>query len=330
MHEVIRPVQTEDGNRLVEAVRLRESRNNPLPPDGSAARVEADDGLGIRVSTWPLPRASGTVLLFPGRTEFAEMLFETVAFLRNTGWASASIDWRGQGASDRLLSDSRKGHIDEFASYQRDIRCLMKACRQSRLPEPWVILANSMGGAIALRWMAECSGNVAGLILLAPMLGLNLSWLGNRLAPSTAKLMCSLGQAGRFTAGCDCRTVTERGFRRNPLTSSRTRFARLEGVEQTSPERVIGGVTWGWLHGALNEIRWLKAASLPFVPKLALLGDRDWVVDGDAVRRLAIDNPQTRLSILEDCRHAILLEHDAVVAKAQEEIARFLRLRANV
>ncbi len=329
MHDAIRPAQTGDGNRMAEAMRLRASPNNPLPPNGSAARVQAEDGLDIRVSTWPLPRASGTVLLFPGRTEFAELQFETVAFLRDIGWASASVDWRGQGASDRLLPDPRKGHIDAFASYQRDIRCLMETGRQSRLPEPWVILANSMGGAIALRWMAERTGDVAGAILLAPMLELSLGWLGNRLGPSTAKTLCSMGQSRRYAAGCDCRTVTERGFRRNPLTSSRSRFSRLEGVEQASPERVIGGVTWGWLRGAFDEMRWLKTASLPFVPKLALLGDRDWVVNNDAVRRLAIDNPQTRLAVLEDCRHAILLEHDAAVARAQEEIARFLRLRAN-
>lgn len=329
MHSTTNQSQEAGAHQIADAIRLRESPDNPFPPGGNAVRVTAEDGIGVRVSIWPLPRAQGTVLLFPGRTEFAEMHYETVTFLREAGWASASVDWRGQGASDRLLPERRKGHIDRFANYQHDARCLMEVCRMSEMPEPWIILANSMGAAICLRWMVENPSSAMGAILLGSMLKLNLRWLGNRIATPVSQLLCHMGQRGNYAAGCDCRTVTERGFRRNPLTSSRTRFARLEGVEKASPERVIGGVTWGWLQEALKETRWLEQAKLPFFPKLLLIGDRDGVVDLSAVRRLAINNPQTRHVVLRDCRHAILLEHDAAVAKAREEIVRFLELRAN-
>ena len=53
--------------------------------------------------------------LFQGRAEFIEKYFETVRELRARGFAVATIDWRGQGGSERALADPRKGHVGDFS-----------------------------------------------------------------------------------------------------------------------------------------------------------------------------------------------------------------------
>ncbi|MDN5569042.1 MAG: alpha/beta hydrolase, partial [Paracoccus sp. (in: a-proteobacteria)] len=98
-----------------------------LPDDrlapASAFFVQADDGKRLRLAVWQTdddaPR--GTVLLFPGRTEYVEKYSPIARRLTDQGYHVLSIDWRGQGMSDRLQDDPRPGHIDEFSDYQRDV-----------------------------------------------------------------------------------------------------------------------------------------------------------------------------------------------------------------
>ena len=56
----------------------------------------------------PPPGRKGTVCVFPGRAEFIEKYFEVVRDLRARGFAVATIDWRGQGLSDRALPNAAR------------------------------------------------------------------------------------------------------------------------------------------------------------------------------------------------------------------------------
>jgi len=83
---------------------------NPAPEGVVTGTLRARDGVGLRYARWhPPPGRKGTVCLFQGRTEFIEKYFETVRELRARGFAVAMLDWRGQGLSERALSDPRKG-----------------------------------------------------------------------------------------------------------------------------------------------------------------------------------------------------------------------------
>jgi len=63
----------------------------------------------------------------------------------------AVMDWRGQGGSDRLLDDPRKGHVGDFADYDADLRMFMKDIVLPDCPPPYTGLGHSMGGAILMR-----------------------------------------------------------------------------------------------------------------------------------------------------------------------------------
>ena len=99
---------------------------NPVPDNAVAGSIKTPDGVTLRyVRFAPPPGRKGTVVLLQGRAEFIEKYFEAVRELRNRGFAVATIDWRGQGGSERALSDPRKGHIRDFSEYERDVEALM-------------------------------------------------------------------------------------------------------------------------------------------------------------------------------------------------------------
>ena len=96
---------------------------NPVPNGAVPGSFVTRDGLTIRYALWPrtADRRLGTVCLFSGRGEFIEKYFETITDLRRRGFAVAMMDWRGQGGSDRLLKNPRKGHVEDFTDFDKDL-----------------------------------------------------------------------------------------------------------------------------------------------------------------------------------------------------------------
>ncbi len=110
-------------------------------------------------------------MVSPGRTEPIEKYFEVVEELRARGFSVLVHDWRGQGLSQRLLSDARLGHANGHADFVADYSALLRAFA-GRLPDPWIALGHSMGGCLTLLALALGESRFSGAILSAPMLGL--------------------------------------------------------------------------------------------------------------------------------------------------------------
>ena len=62
-------------------------------------------------------------------TEYIEKYAHVAEALNAAGYAVASLDWRGQGLSERACDDPMKGHIDRFSEYQADIDALLALAR---------------------------------------------------------------------------------------------------------------------------------------------------------------------------------------------------------
>src|SRR3990172_7158943 len=94
---------------------------NPSPQGGRSLFVEAVDGWRLRAGFWlPAGGPKRTRVLLQGGAAFIEKYFETIRMLQARRFAVATVDWRGQGLSGRVLADPRKHHIDDFALYSRD------------------------------------------------------------------------------------------------------------------------------------------------------------------------------------------------------------------
>jgi predicted alpha/beta hydrolase len=97
--------------------------DDPIPDGAVCEWHEAADGTRIRMARFHRPSATrGTVVLLNGRTEFIEKYFEVIGDLLSRGFAVATLDWRGQGLSDRALTNPHKGHVADFSLYIDDLQ----------------------------------------------------------------------------------------------------------------------------------------------------------------------------------------------------------------
>ena len=125
---------------------------NPVPDGAIAGVLKTRDGVSLRYARWPPPPGrKGTVCLFQGRAEFIEKYFETIRDLRARGFAVATLDWRGQGLSDRALRNPHKGHVRSFSQYQIDLEAFINEVVLPDCPPPVFALAHSMGATVLLR-----------------------------------------------------------------------------------------------------------------------------------------------------------------------------------
>jgi lysophospholipase len=119
------------------------------PPGATCVWLQAG-AARIRVAWWKAGD-KGTVLLLPGRTECVEKYGRAAGDLVARGFSVITIDWRGQGLADRALPDRREGHVGDFSEDQQDLDAMLAEATRAGLPQPWFMLAHSMGGCIGLR-----------------------------------------------------------------------------------------------------------------------------------------------------------------------------------
>lgn len=287
-----------------------------LPDDrlapASAFFVTADDGKRLRLALWePEDSASrGTVLLFPGRTEYIEKYAPVARRLTDRGYAVLAIDWRGQGMSERLQDDPRPGHIIEFSDYQRDVIEMVVAGRHIGLPEPWHLMAHSMGGCIGLAAL-ENDLPVQTAVFSAPMWGINLRRFQHGAALGIAYLAGRLGRGGLVAPGSGGANTTyalEESFNANLLTGNADEWARLMREAAYWPDLTIGGASFAWVGKALNECSRLSAIASPALPMLVGLGSEEKVVSAASIRDRVAKSPRASLFEVRGARHEILLE----------------------
>ena len=278
------------------------------PGTARAAWIEAVDGVRLRVALWPCDNARGTVLLFPGRTEYVEKYGEVAGALTSAGLTTLAIDWRGQGLSDRLLADRMPGHVGHFDEYHRDLKALVSFAEAHGLPKPWYLLAHSMGGAIGLRALYE-GLPVERAAFSSPMWGISLS---ASLRPAAWALSFAARAAGftdRYAPG------TSRGayqgatpFGGNLLTHDESQYARMAAQTSTYPDLALGGPSLGWLGAALHECRRLARKPSPATPCLTILGTDELIVDTASIHQRMATWRNGHLLPIEGGRHECLME----------------------
>jgi lysophospholipase len=249
------------------------------PPDGRAVWRTTQDGVRVRIVHWPSRASKGTVLLFPGRTEFAEKYGRAAQDLSARGYGTLTIDWRGQGLSDRLADDAMSGHVAHFADYQADVAALLEVAEAIEAPRPWHLLAHSMGGAIGLRAAIE-GLPVATCAFSAPMWGI-------RIKAALRPLAWSLGWGsrhvglGHYYAPSTSRDsyVLSAPFKTNDLTRDTEMYAHMRAQLAAHPELALGGPSLHWLFEGLRECRRLHALPSPMLPCLTFFGTNEAIVD---------------------------------------------------
>jgi lysophospholipase len=257
----------------------------------------------------------GTVVVLHGRSEFIEKYFEVVRDLLGRGFAVATLDWRGQGGSARQLKDRRKGHIDDFSLYARDLDALVDDVLGPSCPQPWFGLAHSMGAAIMLAIAHAGRSPFERMALTAPMIA--PYGLRRRLvAHVAAQFLDTLGLGGAFAPGARRSSILTMPFEGNVLTSDPLRFARSASVLAADPTIGLGWWTVGWAHAALRLWELFDdpdyARQIAGPPMLIVGSGGDRVIDQRAVERFASRLRSARLITIDGAEHEILMERNAL------------------
>jgi lysophospholipase len=231
---------------------------NAVPGNAQVSALDVGDGIRLRVARWrpTVKRNNGTVLLVQGRSEFIEKYFETIADLRRRGFYVVAFDLRGQGRSQRMLADPRKGHVDSFDEYGRDICALLDQV-MPRMPRPHFGLAHSMGSAALLLALEAGENRLDRAVLLSPLVA--LATVKTPLAAEAlAYALDFIALGGRYVPGGGPVSPSTKPFQGNRLTSDPVRYGRIAEIIAAAPDLAIGDPTIRWALSMFQTFRRFK------------------------------------------------------------------------
>lgn len=287
---------------------------NPMPPNPIVGTTQTDDGIALRYAHWKTltPPTKGTVLLLGGRAEYIEKQYETVSNLREKGYDVLCFDWRGQGLSTRLLSDSRKGFVDNFDQYVLDLETIMNDVALPDCRAPYFILAHSTGSLVAMLAAPQISTKVERMVLGSPLLGLSSIPFSQSIVKFVTGALHVSGLGRVFVAGGPNQDQ-KRSFIGNKLTSDSTRFDRNKKFSEEFLNHTIGGPTASWVFAACRAMD--KVADQDFfsnlsIPTLLIAAGNDKIVSNSAVEYVGRRMRSGKMLIIKGSKHEILQEKD--------------------
>lgn len=292
----------------------------PVPEGGVGEWYAGSDGAQLRAALFPAKgpakgKARGSVILSPGRTEPLDKYFEVISELQARGFVVLTHDWRGQGLSKRFLSDRIRGHAQGSKPFLTDYRRLLDHF-EPRLPKPWIQMAHSMGGCLAMLALVKGERRFAGSALSAPMFGIVTNDFGYAFARSLAWAAAHLGLSKRYLFG-DASDPMAVSFEKDRIAHDRGRWERFRKQLLACPDLIIGNLTWGWLDFAFAAsafIRSSAATTQVAIPVLIVAsGDDDRVLTADT-RKVAARLPDCRYVEIAESWHEILMETDDIRA----------------
>lgn len=294
--------------------------------------MQSHDQTRLSYSYYPNTTTNQAVVISTGRVEMAVKYIELMHEFITAGYSVFIIDHRGQGQSARLHADPHLGYVADFQHYVSDFNQFI-----SEIVEPFghrqhLLLAHSMGAAIACRYLKQYQHPFNAVILGSPMFGIKAGKIPSAIA---SRLVASYGwlrtrfrwNNQHYFPGQT--TYLEKPFAGNPLTHSSARFQWLRFLYQLYPDTQLGGVSWAWLIQAIMAMALIQKDAVEFnVPVLLLQAADDQIVSNKAqdnwFSRLPANLYKQRTTIAL-ARHEIWMEQDVVRQEAVAAINQFLK-----
>jgi len=296
-----------------------EPKSMSAAPDFAPRFIESK-GARLRVAVFEAKAPRGVCVLLSGQTEFIEKYFEVIDELRGRGFSVATMDWRGQGGSDRLLPNPREGHVGDFSDYDADLNALMENIVTPMLAdgEAPIALAHSMGGHILLRALHARSSAFSACVLSGPMIRISSRGEPAWLVPLVSAVMNAIGRSKDFVFGMAHRDALTLPFARQIVTSDPARFARTRDFLEAHPDLRINGPSWGWLAAAFRSMAEINApgyAQAITTPVLIIGAGTDRICLSGAAENFATRMPKGRYLEIAGAEHEMLMEQDSIRAQ---------------
>lgn len=284
----------------------------------------------------------GALVIVSGRTESMLKYKELVRDLWNDGWSVYLYDHRGQGLSDRepeVKDTPQKGHVHEFQDFVADLRAFVAGQVLPAGHPRHVLLAHSMGGAIAALFLEQGGAEVRrfdAAALSSPMLKIQ----GVAGAPAdlvsyrVAKALAKREPTEYVKTGTD---YDPKPFGKNEYTQSQVRYDRLVTQYKAEPRIQLGSPTHRWFDQACEAaFQARRGASQVRTPIRVVVAGEDSIVHKDGAaefcrglpKHLAgCGGPSRGPIVVPGARHELFIERDDLRRQALEPILKFFASR---
>lgn len=285
----------------------------------------ADYTLRTALSIPKNPKA--LILLAPGLKESIEKYYETIRFLNDADYAVAIIDWRGQGGSPRYYpkqphkrgAQSFTRDRDDFIAFSHEVK------KHSALDQlKTFILAHSMGSNIACHAAMIYPDIAEKMALSAPMFGISLPCIGMRMASVITAFINNAGLGHIYAPGhANWSPLYEKaGIRFLTLDPERQKVQTALFTQNT--HITLGGVTWRWLHKAINACKTLRLSRIQ-CPVIIGMAEKDTVVCNNHIKQAGEKHDNITVFTLPDARHEIMMERDEIRNRFLQDTLRFFK-----
>ncbi len=292
------------------------------------ATLTAPDGTALYCVTYCADHPAGSVLVLHGFTENAFKYSEIIYSLVRNGFSVVAYDQRGHGRSGRspCISDSSVTHVEHFDDYVSDLKMVVDRLL-APMPEPHMIFAHSMGGAVAALFLEKYPDVFRAALLCAPM-----------IAPSTRGFSVPAARAV-----CLAAKLAGRG-RRHPFfmkpwsgpedfsTSCATDPARFAWYDEikTSREEFRNSIpTYNWTLESLGVTGRILAPGAPekiTCPVLLCSADKDYSVMPEPQKSFIGRVPHGKQIFVRNSRHEIFRSVNDVFFPWWHQVLEFFRI----
>lgn len=267
----------------------------------------------IRYFAYKTPGAQCVLVYSPGQGEYSAKYAELFYDLKNTGCDLYSIEHRGQGYSQRLIANSQVSYVEHFSDYVEDLSYLVNEIVKPQAYKKSLLLAHSMGGAVASGFLIKYPKVFSEVILSAPMMKINTGKYTQLEATLLANTLLLIGKGQDYAPG-------QSGYNPNRTaetqtnTSSYSRFNVTRDFENATPQVQIGGAAVRWVTesmGYIEELREVK--NLYQVPTFIYQAGQDTLVEPDGQNQVCSRSPQfCQILAFPNSRHEFLRETDSI------------------
>ncbi len=271
----------------------------------------------IRFCSLPSERATANLVILPGLSEFSEKYIETANFFNRNNFNVTIIDWAYQGHSSRYQGNRHKRHSNGYDADISDLDFLIN--HKLSNDKPLYFLAHSMGGHIALRYLIKRTNNIKAAAMSAPMIQIKDFKYGARIAEIILKLLTPLHHT--YVPGGNDWREDNRPENKKDVFSCDPKRKKIHNYWNLKDTKLqIGSPTLKWLYESLKSIRFVQRNLTKIkIPVLLATADEEELVDNYAIIKAAKIIPHAKLIELENSKHEIMMETDAVRDKFLNE-----------
>lgn len=260
------------------------------------SHFKSSQRLELYFQFWEPENPKGSIVITHGQAEHGDCYSRLAEELCSEGWKVFTWDLVGHGRSD-----GKRGYVDQFSTYQKDLSCFIDHLRRENLlGEPLILFSHSMGGLISLQALLEEDlGPVAAAVFSSPSLGFSLQ------VPQIKKYMAqiALKVAPQLTLHNEIRF--------SDLSRDEDQL-KIYPKDNLRHDRISASVFFGFLEGFQFVSDQAQNLDLPILFQLA---GEDHIASTPAARLIyeKLTHPKKQLRIYTESFHEIYNDLDRSV-----------------